>query len=193
MVATINNNDINISAFIWAIICSFLLHILFAVVVPSFSENQNKKNVELTVELVKSKPPEPVPVVLPKQILPAQNKPEPIKKIDTTPKPITKPLPKIIPKSELITEPQTIETPQPVEQPAVITATPKADAPPAEFAAPKSQPAIDKPVKVEAARAEPSEQDVSDALSAYGDTLGRAIAKHKNYPKIARMRGWQGE
>ena len=31
------------------------------------------------------------------------------------------------------------------------------------------------------------------ALSQYGGTLGRAIAKHKQYPKIAQMRGWQGD
>ena len=40
---------------------------------------------------------------------------------------------------------------------------------------------------------EPSEDDVNAALRQYGGTLGRAIAKHKQYPKIAQMRGWQGE
>jgi protein TonB len=30
-------------------------------------------------------------------------------------------------------------------------------------------------------------------LGQYSSTLGRAIAKHKQYPKVAQMRGWQGD
>jgi protein TonB len=35
--------------------------------------------------------------------------------------------------------------------------------------------------------------DVEDARNKYGNSLWGAISKHKKYPKIAAMRGWQGE
>lgn len=39
----------------------------------------------------------------------------------------------------------------------------------------------------------PSQQDLDAARSLYGSMLSRAIAKYKQYPKIAQMRGWEGE
>lgn len=187
MDTTINNNSINQNTLIWAIICSFLLHVMFAVVVPKFNFDLIKdKPTELTIELVKPKAPEPAPVVALRQIEPEAIKPEPIKKV-IEPKPIDKPLPKIIPKAEPITEPQANEVPQVEQPPAIIATTPKADTP-VVISVPTPLAAPEKPLKIE-----PNEQDISSALSAYGNTLGRAISKHKSYPKIAQMRGWQGE
>ena len=39
----------------------------------------------------------------------------------------------------------------------------------------------------------PSQQHLEAARSLYGSLLARAIAKYKQYPKIAQMRGWEGE
>ena len=111
--------------------------------------------------------------------------PKPIEPIKPQPEPI-----KPLPKKELKPEPKPIETtPEPVQAeppppPTVITATPKAEAP-VEYKVP---PPPEPPKKIE-----PSEDDINAAKNQYGGTLGRAIAKQKSYPKIAQMRGWQGE
>lgn len=39
----------------------------------------------------------------------------------------------------------------------------------------------------------PTQQDIDAARNLYGNLLAREIAKHKQYPRIAQMRGWQGE
>ncbi len=170
------------STLIWAVACSILLHVLLVVVVPNFKFETSKDTPEpLTIEIMQPAP--PAPVVLPEPAQPEPTvEPEPIKK----PKPITEPIkpiqkksPEPTPIQETSPEPATAE-PSP---PAVITATPKIDAPPV-ITAPPPEP----PKKIE-----PSDNDVNNALSQYGSTLGRAIAKHKSYPKIAQMRGWQGE
>ena len=162
-------------------ICSILLHILLAVVLPNFKlDITEKKPQPLTVEIMQPTPPAPVampePVVEPEPI-----KPEPIKKPKLITEPI-KPIPKKSPEPAPIQE----ASPEPAltdPTPIIINATPKIDAPPV-ITVPPPEP----PKKVE-----PNENDVSNALSQYGGTLGRAIAKHKSYPKIAQMRGWQGE
>jgi periplasmic protein TonB len=172
----IKNNSVDESTLIWAIVCSILLHILFAVVVPSFKFDVAKKIPDqLTVEIAQPKPPEPV--VVPEPPAPIeQPKPEPIKPL---PKKIPKPEPVAI--KELSPEPVQAESPPP--PPAVITAAPKVDAPPVVTVPPPEPPK----------KIEPNEDDINAALGQYAGTLGRAIAKHKQYPKIAQMRGWQGE
>lgn len=150
--------------------------------VPNFKFNAREDTPEpLTIEIMQPAP--PAPVALPEPVQPEPIvEPEPIKK----PKPITEPVkpvkkksPEPTPIQEANPEPVTTEPPAP----PVITAAPKIDAPPV-ITAPPPEP----PKKIE-----PSENDVSNALSQYGSTLGRAIARHKSYPKIAQMRGWQGE
>jgi protein TonB len=174
---SIKNSSINESALIWAVVCSILLHILFFVVVPNFKFDAIKKIPDqLTVEIMQPKPPELVIIPEP---------PKPVEPIKPQPEQI-----KPLPKKELKLEPKPIETkPEPLQHeppppPTVITAAPKVDAPPVITVPPPPEP----PKKVE-----PSEDDINAAKSQYGNTLGRAIAKHKSYPKIAAMRGWQGE
>jgi periplasmic protein TonB len=176
---SIKHSGINESTLIWAVVCSILLHILFFVVVPNFKFDAIKKIPDqLTVEIVQPKKPEPVVIPEP---------PKPVEPIKPQPEQI-----KPLPKKELRPEPKPIETnPQPVQHeppppPAVITAAPKVDAPPAEIKVPPPPP--EPPKKIE-----PSEDDINAARSQYGGALGRAIAKHKQYPKIATMRGWQGD
>lgn len=176
----VKNTSFDESTLIWAVVCSILLHILFFVVVPNFKFDAIKKIPDqLTVEIMQPKQPEPV--VLPEPPKPIeQPKPEPIQKE-------VKPLPK----KEFKPEPKPIETsPEPVQHeppppPTVITAAPKVDAPPVITVPP---PPPEPPKKIE-----PSEDDINAARGQYSGTLGRAIAKHKQYPKIAQMRGWQGD
>jgi periplasmic protein TonB len=181
-----HNSGLNQSTLIWAIICSLLLHVFLAVVLPNFKFDITKpKPQPLTIEIMQPEP--PAPVALPEPIA----KPEPIKKTELIQetKPITEPVKPVKQKSA---EPAPVQEaspePAPTEPPPpnVITAAPKADPAPEVKVAPPPQP--DQPKKVE-----PSDADVSDARAQYGSTLGRAIAKHKSYPKIAQMRGWQGE
>jgi protein TonB len=173
---SIKNSSINESTLIWAVVCSILLHIMFFVVVPNFKFDVTKKIPDqLTVEIMQPKPPEPVVIPEP---------PKPVEPIKPQPEQI-----KPAPKKELKPEPKPIETrPEPVQAeppppPTVITAAPKVDAPPV-ITVPPPEP----PKKIE-----PDEDDINAAKSQYGNTLGRAIAKHKQYPKIAAMRGWQGD
>lgn len=157
-----------------------LLHVLLVVVLPNFKFDITKdKPQPLTVEIMQPTP--PAPVAMPEQVLePEPIKPEPIKKPKLITEPV-KPIPKKSPEPAPIQE----ASPEPTAEPPpnVITASPKVDAPPV-ITAPPPEP----PKKVE-----PNENDLSDARAQYGSTLGRAIAKHKSYPKIAQMRGWQGE
>lgn len=183
---TIKNSNSHSSfsenALILAVICSILLHILLAVVLPNFKlDITEKKPQPLTVEIMQPTP--PAPVALPEPVVePEPIKPEPIKK----PKPITEPIKPVKQKSP---EPTPIKEfkPEPAEPPPpnIIAATPKVDAPPVVTV---PAPPLEPPKKVE-----PSDADINDAKTQYGSTLGRAIAKHKSYPKIAQMRGWQGE
>lgn len=146
---------------------------------PNFKFDAIKKIPEqLTVEIMQPKKPEPV--VVPEPPKPAEpTKPQPEQ---------IKPLPKTTPKLEpkpVETKPESMQSAPPPPPPAVITAAPKVDAPPA-ITVPT--PPLEPPKKIE-----PSEDDISAALGQYSGTLGHAIAKHKQYPKIAQMRGWQGD
>ncbi|MES2553563.1 MAG: energy transducer TonB [Pseudomonadota bacterium] len=169
----------------WALCISITLHVLFAFVVPKMQLQQEKKDEPLTVQLA-PKPAEPLPVAAPEPVLetpppppPPVQRPEPVKKPDIKPKPVQAPSP--------VAEPPPADsapaeaTPQP---PAVITAEPKVEAKPA-FTAPPPPP--------EPQKAAPAQQDLDAARNQYGNLLAREIAKHKQYPRIAQMRGWEGE
>ncbi len=156
---------------IWAVICSMLLHVLLAFFIPNLKFSEIKKPDTLVVELAKK--PEPPPVVLPE---PIQPKPEPVKpKLEHKPEPIIKPVP-------VPTIIKNDSTPPPTE---VIAVTPKAEAPPSPVPpVPIVTPEPPKPVVP---------VDTSAARDSYGNTLWGAIGKYKQYPKIAQMRGWQGD
>lgn len=181
MEISINNARFNGNGIIWAITASILLHVLVAVVVPNFNfTNEEEKRQVLKIELQQPAPPAPTPIAEPLTPIdiPEPPKPEPIKK---KPKPIIKP------------KPIKKDAPTPVEQPEVtpppvveniiavkptVERKPEVVVPPAPIEPPPPP--------------EPNQADVDNALSAYGSLLGRAIAKHKSYPKIAERRGWQG-
>ena len=154
--------------------------------VPNFEFDTVKKIPDqLTVEILQPKPPEPI--VLPEPPEPVEPIiPTPVK---PTPEPI-KPLPikelKPMPVQDINPEPTPVEPPAP---PSIITAPPKLETPPI-ITVPPSPP--EPPKKIEP-DLEPSLDDINAARNQYSSTLSRAIAKHKSYPKIAQMRGWQGD
>ena len=159
------------STLIWAIVCSFLLHILLVAVIPNFKFDAIKKVPDtLNVELVQPKKTEPV--AMPEQ--PKPEEPKPIEKIKPTPEPI-KPLPKVLPKPEPVqdSKPPPIQAePQP---PAVITAAPK----------------IDKPSVIAVPPPEPPKEmlDNDDAYNAakgsYRSGVQKEIQRNLRYPKMA--------
>ncbi len=131
---------------------------------------------------------------------------EPVKQVEPEPTPvIPKPSPKAVP-------PPLKQTPkQPDPEPARTTEKPvehqaenaTAPAMPEVMTAPPRESAAPAPVTIVAPPAPeptpspqptgPSQQDIDAARSLYGSLLSRAIAKYKQYPRIAQMRGWEGE
>jgi protein TonB len=165
----------------WAIVCSILLHLCLALIIPNLSFDDIKKPEVLEVALVKK--PEPPPVAQPEPIvLP----PEPVKPKISTEKPVVKPKPLPLP-SEVKSEPEPY-TPPPVQLPpqtAVIAVAPTPEAPPS--------PVPPAPIVTPPPPPGPSQSEIDDARGRYGNALWGAIEKHKQYPRIAQMRGWQGE
>lgn len=182
----VKNSTIREHTIIWAIICSVLFHGLLVVVIPNIKLNTIKKPDILEIELVKK--PAPPPAILLEPIQP-QPQPEAVKpKIE--PKPELKPLVKPLPMTKLVKSEATPYQPPTTTAPQteVIAVPAKPDAapsptPPAPIVAPTPPP---QPVG-------PSQTDIEDARGKYGNALWGAIGKHKHYPKIAQMRGWQGD
>jgi len=172
----------NSNMLMWAVICSIFLHTLLAFVIPNLKFEAVKKPELLVIEL--SKQPAPPPVVIPE---PIKAEPEPIKpKLEPKPelKPITKPLPT---PTVMKNEPTQVTPPPAIvsHQTEVIAVAPKADVAPTP-PAPVATPEPPKPITA-------SQEDMDDARGRYGNTLWGAIGKHKQYPRVAQMRGWQGE
>lgn len=116
------------------------------------------------------------------------------------PKPEPKPIPQPVIKPQ--SKPAEQVTPQPVETSAPAAETePAAPHVPEVVTAPSqvapapvvTAPAPPTPVPPPPEPAGPSQQDLEAARNLYGSLLSRAIAKYKQYPKIAQMRGWEGE
>lgn len=166
----------------WAIVASIALHILLAYVIPKIEYEQLEIKQILTIALQAPSPAQPVVNAEPATETPPTpevRKPEPAIKPESLPK--LPPIPSPIAEHAAISAPESEAKPQ---SPAVMTAESKEEAKPS-FVAPISQPEAPKPVA--------PQPDVSDARNHYGDMLTRQIAKYKQYPRIAQMRGWEGE
>ena len=154
-------------AFVWALVVSIALHALAAFEIPGISFDHLIKAPELIVELAPPKPESPAPI----------KPPEPVK--PKVPPPQAKPIPQPVVK--------TVVTPQPMtEPPPVIAAAPKTETAPPVVA---PTPVVTKP---EPPKPTVNQADLDSARNQYGSALSREIAKHINYPSIAKMRGWQG-
>ena len=156
-------------AFTWALCLSIALHLAALITLPKFNQEPLEPPKVLTVEIS-----QPTPVQEP------QPKQEPIK-----PKVEPKPIPKVIPKPQPVVEKKV--SPEPVAEPPppVMAAAPKAEVKPT-ITAPPPPPEPPKPVTV-------NQEEIDASRNQYGSLLSREIAKHKQYPKIAQMRGWQGD
>lgn len=162
-----------------------LLHVLLAVVLPSFQFDISEiKPQPLTIEIMQPEPPAalPQPVVEPEPI-----KPEPIKKEEPIkpPKPIAEPAkpikqksPEPSPVQESSSQPAIAEPP-----PNVIAAEPKIDTTPEIKVAPPEPPK----------NTGPSEAEINAAKATFTDNVQTELRRNHRYPKIAEKRGIQGE
>ena len=155
------------------------MHLLIMTRLPGFHFQQLVKPVTLDVAILPLPPaPPPKPESIPQ---PEPVKPQPVIK----PQPAPKPRPIELPKERIEPQPVASKTepnPEP-PPPAVISVAQKVEGTPPTFTAPPPEPV--KPVG-QAPQAIDNDRDL------YGSLLTREIAKHKQYPKIAQMRGWQG-
>lgn len=158
-----------------ALLVSLATHALVFGFLPGFSQEPSKPADTLTVELLPPPKPEPPPPP-PK---PEPEKPKPVPKKLPPPKP----LPVIQPKAELPPPPVRAVEPPP---PAVIAAAPKESDPPPTFTAPPPPPEPPPP------KPSTPPPDLDALRSNYGSLLSREFAKHKQYPRVALLRGWQG-
>jgi protein TonB len=165
--------------FVWALIGSFVLHILAVSVLPKLHFERAAQQEVMQVKLAPAVKPQPEPEPV---------KPEPVKP-QAAPKPEPRPTPAprhIIAPSPIVEPlPHTESVPEP-SPPAAITAPAKPETPPTFTVPPPPPPEPPRP-------SSPSQQDIDAARNLYGSLLGREIAKYKQYPEIARRRGWQGE
>lgn len=132
---------------------------------PKSMENKPSPEKEKTSELPKPevKKPEPPKPEVKKEPLPIPDK-------TPTTVPLSKPPVSVKPKEEQVTE----TNPKPEANPTrVITK------------------AADEPQETKTVSA-PSPEKITAATNDYSSLLAAAIAKYKQYPKIAQMRGWQG-
>jgi protein TonB len=171
----------------WALGLSVVVHAVLAGFMDPIRFDHPARKSVLTVELVNPEPPQPPveEVAPPEPPKPEPPKPEPKPepkpvKRPSPPKPIEQPAPVQIPD----TPPAEPAHTEPPPAPPVISTTPKTAEPPT-FTAPPPPPEPPKPVG-------PSEADIESARQAYGNSLSREIGKHKRYPRIAQMRGWEG-
>lgn len=173
----------------WAVLISILLHLSAVLLLPKKQISSPPPLPEIiSIQIEAPKIPEPVEIAEPE---PA---PEPPKPTPEPPKPIKKPKPEPKP------EPIPVETPAPVEiseplaesseitdevvsSPIMSVDPPKVEAPPTFTAPPPPPPPPPGP----------SQADLDAARRGYAERLARAIAEHKRYPRVAQMRGWQGE
>jgi len=117
---------------------------------------------------VREKPPEPPPVIT--RVVPQPEAP-PEARVPPPPEPKPEPRPQPVPEPRVEAVPPPVAQPRPEPPPAVVEPPPRAVAPP--------------PAPVQSAP-DPG------LLKAYGSVLAQAIGQRKRYPRLARMRNWQG-
>jgi periplasmic protein TonB len=165
------------------LVISLALHLMLVVFVPSLESDPVEDLPILQIEILPPKEPEPVsiPAAEPE---PAPEPPKPVEKPKPEPKKI-KPLPEPAP-IETYEPPSEVVPPEPATNPAPVMAVEPTVQQPPVFTAPLPPPEPPIPTG-------PTQADLDAARSRYGSLLAREIAKHKLYPRVAQMRGWQGE
>jgi len=159
-----------------------LLHGLLILIIPNIHFDAAKIPEVLEIQLVKQ--PAPPPPAPPQPVQPPAEVVEP--QTQVTPKPTPKPVVKQTP-SPIVQEAKPItETPIITAAPEVIAAKPAPERPAPTHTQPVAEPVKEAPPM-------PSQAEIDNATGRYGNALWNAVSKHKKYPKIAQMRGWQGE
>jgi protein TonB len=150
----------------WTLLLSIFVHAVGIYLIPKIDYTPEQEPKILTVEL--APPPQP---------------PQPVQQQPIKPQPV-KPLPQKIPTpvAEKSPEPQRVAEPPP----NIITAPAKPENP-----APVVAPAPPEPVR--APPPPPPQVDYDGLSQQYARLISREVAKNKQYPKVAQMRGWQGE
>ena len=179
-----------------AIILSILFHLLVVfLLLPKMNKQDMKVPPPLQVSLAQAKSMEnkttPEKEKSPEPPKPEIKKPEPPKPEVKKPEP---PKPEV--KKEPLPAPDKTPTTVPLSKPPV-SVTPKEEQ--VSETNPKSEAnptrvitkAADTPQETKIVNA-PSPEKVTAATNDYSSLLAAAIAKYKQYPKIAQMRGWQG-
>ncbi|TFW70422.1 energy transducer TonB [Methylotenera oryzisoli] len=159
-----------------------LLHGLLILIIPNIHFDAVQMPEVLEIQLVKQ--PAPTPPAPPQPAQPPAEVVEPQTK--SIPKPTPKPVVKQTP-SPIVQEARPItETPITTVAPEVIAVKPAPERPAPTHTQPVAEPVKETPPM-------PSQAEIDNATGRYGNSLWNAISKHKKYPKIAQMRGWQGE
>lgn len=165
----------------WAVAISICLHLFAVVYIPNIRIDVQDTPLEvLTVQIEAPKTPEPVAAVVEPEPIPEPPKPKVQPKIEPKIIPTPKPAP-IEAYEPQPAPPEPVDEPYP---PPVMSVAPKIESTPPTFTAPPPPPPQP---------AGPSQADLDAARKGYADRLARAIAQHKQYPRVAQMRGWQGE
>jgi protein TonB len=169
-----------------AIVLSILAHLLVVfLLLPKMNKHDIKMPPPLQVSLAQPKSmenkPSPEKEKSPEPPKPEVKKPEPPKpEVKKEPLPVPEKTPTTVPLSK---PPVSVK---PKEE-QVTEANPKPEANPTRVITK----ATDAPQETKTVNA-PSPEKVSAATNDYSSLLAAAIAKYKQYPKIAQMRGWQG-
>ena len=164
----------------WAVAISVSLHLFAVLLLPNFPAHEPETRPEvLTIEIAPPKAPEPAANVTVPEPAPEPPKPKVQPKIEPKIIPTPKPAP-IETYEPPISAPEAVVEPTP---PAVMSVEPKPESPPVFTAPPPPPPQPPGP----------SLADLDAARKGYADRLARAIAAKKQYPRVAQMRGWQGE
>lgn len=183
--------------FIYAVIASIMVHVLFLLALPSLRPAKARPLPSALVARLASPPPVIAPSPLPQP--PSDRRPEPIKPPVTPkarelpPEPLAKPLPsapRVAAPSPAT--PSTLDRPRSQEKPAE-----KVDPVPAPPPATVAQP---QPSTVEPARLPPSPPAAASTDSADPLTLGQyrmaiisAARRYKKYPRLAIDNNWEGQ
>ena len=168
-------------AFVWALVLSVVLHgILISTKGFEFDRTRPADSLIIELQQAEEAPPPPEPE-------PPQPKPQPPKPPSVKPQPRPAPVavpevPAPVPPTQAQPEPE--PAPQPAPPPEVVSVAPQAEAQPA-FTAPPPPP---EPPRIPS----PSQQDIDAARNGYSLLLAREFSKHRQYPRIAQLRGWQG-
>ena len=183
---------------------SLLIHAAAIALLPGLRVSSPETSAPLVVELVPIAPPEnaaPVAQSEPQRTpQPIAKRQVPVPRMQPTPEPPppapvqTRPEPVLPAPAQVLREP----IPEPAPAPAVPEIHPEAQPAPQVRAAPLPQapptePQVAPKAEAPVSPARPVQPSLdATALKAFGEVLARAIGKRKDYPRLARIRNWQG-